>query len=123
MIRESRSAPDFSALARELERNREALEAARWGVLSGVAESLAGAAKSLSETAYRLEAIGGKEYLVAEEAALHMGYVDRETGEPETKKFQAAMRAAGVPRRKLNGTTIYYKRSELEAFLDALPRA
>jgi hypothetical protein len=108
---------------KDLKAARDLLE--RYGDLVGaeMAQRLSEAAEALSKAAVHLGAASRKEWLIAEEAAVHMGYVERKTGEPETQRFMAAMRAAGVPRRKLNGTTVYFKRSELDAFLDALPRA
>jgi hypothetical protein len=121
LIREAHGVTDLVALARELERNREALEAAQWGVLSGVAESLARTASEIAAAVERLQGLSGGTVLDVEEAAVFCRYVDRKTGRPKTEAFRKAAAEAGLRRHQISRTQIVYLRNELVEDIRRLP--
>jgi len=110
---------DLGALARELERNREALEAAQWCVLSGVAASLAVAASTMQSVLGGLQSAHRNNLVSEEDLAREMGYVDDE-GNVERKQFVQDMRRCGVERHKTSRTRTFYLRDEVEAAIRRL---
>jgi hypothetical protein len=120
-IREAHGVTDLGALARELERNRVALEAAERWALAGIAESLARTTSEIAAAVERLQGLTGGTVLDIEEAAAFCRYVDRKTGEPKTDAFRKAAAEAGLRRHQISRTQIVYLRDELVEDIRRLP--
>jgi hypothetical protein len=106
-------APETASLvevAQTLEVARDALRDYEVAALTGIAATLAEAARSLVHTARELREISREEWMTPEQAARHLNCTS-------TKAFHEVVAKEGVPRHYISDRLPRYSRSELDVWL------
>jgi len=106
----ARETSSLVEVTRTLEEARDVLRGFEVTVLAGMAEALAGAARSLLETLERLEEMRPEEWMTPDQAARYLGF-------PSAGAFERVVAKEGIPKHYLSDRLPRYSRSELDAWL------
>jgi hypothetical protein len=106
----NRTQESLSGKVRELEEAKRILEDVEVKALSGVALALTEAAESLSRTAKELTDMRAGEWMIAEQAARHLGC-------ESAKAFEKIASREGISKHYLSARAPRYNRAELDKWL------